>query len=564
VKRQNEAGAYRRKGVREMTSTGHESLRKFDRMARFVAGALLVALALGLVLTAGQAGASTSTDPCPNGDCGGGGSGGDTVAPTVTSVFPANGASDVLPAANVTVTFSEEMELASITSSTFTLVRQGQTTPVAATVSYDSATSTATLNPDADLAQKASYTATVKGGSGGVTDLAGNPLAADHTWSFTVPDTTKPIVSLTSPAAGAYVRGTVQIGATASDNVGMSHVALRVQGGAWSEYDYSAPYGMSWDSTQSLDGSVTLQAIAYDTSWNWADHSYNFIVDNTVPWVTITSGPNGGSYAAGSTQAWNFSAGDATSGLASVQCSVVTSGSPENFEPCSGGNSSHSVTNKPEGSYTFTVKARDNVGLETTQSRTFSIDTTPPETTITSGSSGPTKDNTPTFSFGGSDDASAAGNLLFSHKVDGGAWSAYSSATSVTLPALANGPHSFYVRARDLAGNEDQSPATRSFTVDTLKPTISRMSPRHASIIRDTTPTIRATVRDNLTNLRKANIKLYVAGKLISPTKYSYSAATDKLTYNSPRLAKGKKTVRIVVTDAARNVGAKSWYFTIR
>ncbi len=53
-------------------------------------------------------------------------------------------------------------------------------------------------------------------------------------------------------------------------------------------------------------------------------------------------------------------------------------------------------------------------------------------------------------------------------------------------------------------------------------------------------------------------------GKLISPTKYSYSAATDKLLYNSPKLPKGKKMVKIVATDAAKNVGTKSWYFTIK
>jgi hypothetical protein len=67
------------------------------------------------------------------------------------------------------------------------------------------------------------------------------------------------------------------------------------------------------------------------------------------------------------------------------------------------------------------------------------------------------------------------------------------------------------------------------------------------------------------TNLRKAKIKLYVNNVLISPTKYSYSAAADVLTYNSPKLTLGKKTtVKVVATDAAGNVGIKSWYFTIR
>jgi TolB protein len=99
---------------------------------------------------------------------------------------------------------------------------------------------------------------------------------------------------------------------------------------------------------------------------------------------------------------------------------------------------------------------------------------------------------------------------------------------------------------------------------DTTKPVISRMSPKNASTITDTTPTIRATVRDDRTNLQKASIRLYVNGVLISPRKWSYSPTTNILVYNSPKLAKGKKTVKVVATDAARNVGTHSWYFRIR
>jgi Tol biopolymer transport system component len=99
---------------------------------------------------------------------------------------------------------------------------------------------------------------------------------------------------------------------------------------------------------------------------------------------------------------------------------------------------------------------------------------------------------------------------------------------------------------------------------DTIQPVITGMSPKNASFITDRTPTIKATVRDDRTNLQKANIKLYVNGALIDPTKYSYSSTTDVLTYNSPLIAKGKKTVKIVATDAAKNVRSTSWYFTIK
>lgn len=126
---------------------------------------------------------------------GSGGSGGtpppaDTTAPTVTATSPASGSTGVAAAANVTATFSEAMNASTVTSSTFTL-QAGSSTPVPAVVAYDSANNVATLNPNADLAAGTVYTATVKGGSGGVKDSAGNALAADRTWTFT-----------TAPASG--------------------------------------------------------------------------------------------------------------------------------------------------------------------------------------------------------------------------------------------------------------------------------------------------------------------------------------------------------------------------
>jgi hypothetical protein len=607
-------------------------VRKLFKVRDVKVAAVVAALlfAMGLVSMAQPAGAATCLD------CDTGGGGGETVPPTVTSVAPANGATNVVPAANVTVTFDEDMDAASITDSTFTLVRQGQTTPVAATVSYDSATKTATLNPDADLAQKASYTATVKGGAGGVTDVSGNPLAADHTWSFTVPDSTKPTVSLTSPAPEAYVRGTVLIAATASDNVGMSHVAFRVQGGVWQEYDYSAPYGMSWDSTQSPDGRVTLQAIAYDTSSNWAEHTYSIIVDNTAPVVSITSGPRGTVNT--SSAAFGFSATDAN--LDTLKCKLDSG----QFHDCSStitytgltdgghsleivgrdkaGNSATEIRNwtvdttAPAGSVkidggaaytkntavklalsaedlngvesmrfsndganwstwepyatgkswtlsggngTRTVHAqyRDKAGNVSTAARdTITLDTAAPNTSIASGPATITKSTATTLSF------SSEAGARFQCSLDGAAFTACASPKSYT--GLKNGSHNFRVRAIDGAGNVDATPAIRTWTVDTIKPTISGMSPRHKSIIRDTTPTIKATVKDNMTNLSKGNIRLYVAGKAIPASKFSYNRATDQLVYNSPKLSKGKKTVRVVATDAAKNVGARSWYFTIR
>src|SRR5207248_2738754 len=103
--------------------------------------------------------------------------------PTVTAKTPAAGATGVGLATTVSATFSLPMDATTMTSSTFTLPAAGSSTPIAATVSYDAATKTATLTPTlpAILAGGTSYTArletTIKAADG----IA---LAAPVTWSF--------------------------------------------------------------------------------------------------------------------------------------------------------------------------------------------------------------------------------------------------------------------------------------------------------------------------------------------------------------------------------------------
>jgi hypothetical protein len=113
-----------------------------------------------------------------------GGGGADTTPPTVTDVSPAGGATGVSPGSNVTATFSEPMNAATVTGTNFELRGPGGGL-VNAAVSYDAAARTAILDPAASLTDSTTYTATVKGGPTGVKDVAGNALLADRTWTFT-------------------------------------------------------------------------------------------------------------------------------------------------------------------------------------------------------------------------------------------------------------------------------------------------------------------------------------------------------------------------------------------
>jgi len=109
--------------------------------------------------------------------------GSDASAPTVLSTSPATGAVGVPGDAVVSATFSEAIDPATLTASTFVL-RDANNAVVPAVVSYDASTQTALLQPSSALLGYTAYTATLTGGS--ITDLAGNGLAASVSWSFTV------------------------------------------------------------------------------------------------------------------------------------------------------------------------------------------------------------------------------------------------------------------------------------------------------------------------------------------------------------------------------------------
>lgn len=279
------------------------------------------------------------------------------------------------------------------------------------------------------------------------------------------------------------------------------------------------------------------------------------LVDDVLPETRITQGPDDGSSTSNTSLTFAFDADEPGS---TFKCRVYPAAlTPPAFDDCSGAGT-HTASGFSPGTYSFEVRATDAAGNQdaTPAKRTFTVDTSAPDTEITSGPSGTVNSASASFGF-----SSGEAGATFECSLDGGAFAACSAPQGYT--GLSNGPHTFSVRARDAAGNVDASPAARTWTIDTIRPTISAMSPGHGSVIRDTTPTIRATVKDNRP-LSKGNIKLYVGGREISPAKYRYVASTGLLVYDSPTLAKGKKTVKVVATDAARNVGSRSWYFTIR
>jgi serine protease AprX len=142
-----------------------------------------------------------------------GAGGGDLTPPTVTSVSPVEGATNVPRSTNVSVVFSEAMNQAA-TQGAFSL-QDPSSSSVAGAFSWNG--DTLTFDPSSDLAQSTVYTARV---TTGAMDLAGNTLQSDKVWTFTTAAATTAVtdnVDVVFADKGAPLGGPADL--VANDNV---------------------------------------------------------------------------------------------------------------------------------------------------------------------------------------------------------------------------------------------------------------------------------------------------------------------------------------------------------
>jgi hypothetical protein len=212
---------------------------------------------------------------------------------------------------------------------------------------------------------------------------------------------------------------------------------------------------------QYAEGSADDVAI-YDTALPAAvvrDHFEIGSSDRNAPGTWIQGGPNGRT--ADNSPRFDISSDESG---ATFECRLdgpgQATGSPV---PCT---SPKAFTGLADGDYQLRVTAHDPAGNSDASPavRAFTVDTTVPDTTISSAPATPTNDTTPTFSF-----SSTEAGSTFECAVDAAAFSP--CASPHTTATLGNGQHQFQVRSRDQTGNTDQSAARAVFTVDATNPT---------------------------------------------------------------------------------------------
>jgi predicted outer membrane repeat protein len=273
--------------------------------------------------------------------------------------------------------------------------------------------------------------------------------------------------------------------------------------------------------------------------------SYSWTVDLTAPAAEITDGPadptNSGSASLSFAGSDNLDAPEQLS----YQCRLDAGeygdcDSPQAYELLG------------EGSHTFEVRATDraeNVGEAA--SYTWTVDQTAPETAIGDRPPDPSNSAAASFALTGSDNLDELAQLSFQCRLDGTAdadWAACSSPREYA--DLAEGGHSFQVRAIDRAGNVDESPDSYSWTIDLTAPEAA-ISSGPADPTNDTSATLGFTGSDNLDALEQLRYQCRLdAG--------DYADCSSPQAYEL--LGEGLHTFEVRARDRAGNVGEPASY----
>ncbi|MFP5389910.1 MAG: hypothetical protein ACLGG5_11510 [Thermoleophilia bacterium] len=205
------------------------------------------------------------------------------------------------------------------------------------------------------------------------------------------------------------------------------------------------------------EGSHNFRVRASNANGVGTPASYGWTVDLTPPTTSISSHPLDPS--PGNSASFRYLSKD---GGSKFECRLSPQGG--SFQACD--MQPQVYSGLADGAYQFEVRAIDSAGNVQSVPTVFVwtvdnslLDETPPETSILSKPPDPSTSPAASFTYGSNEAGSA-----FQCKLDGGNFSGCPS-EGITYSGLAEGPHSFQVRAVDASHNIDPTPAGYSFTI---------------------------------------------------------------------------------------------------
>jgi Big-like domain-containing protein/purple acid phosphatase-like protein len=105
-----------------------------------------------------------------------------------------------------------------------------------------------------------------------------------------LPDSIAPAVSITAPAAGDVVTGTIPLSADVSDSVGVTSVQFTLDGAPLGLHLTAAPWVSSWNTGSTATGPHTIRAVARDAAGNVAGAAITVTVASADSAPPVISG----------------------------------------------------------------------------------------------------------------------------------------------------------------------------------------------------------------------------------------------------------------------------------
>jgi hypothetical protein len=354
-------------------------------------------------------------------------------------------------------------------------------------------------------------------------------------------DNTLPAVALTSPAPGGFLRGSVVLSATASDNRSVSRVEFYA-GETLIGTDSSPPYSLLWNTEGMMDGAWTLTARAIDLTGNIGTSAgVGVTIDRTAPAAEISTPVQnavvGGNVRLGAT------ASD-TGGVAKVE--LYADGTLIGTDTSAPYEAIWNSAFVGEGAHTLFAKAYDHAGnVHTSATVGVTVDHTPPATALDAPAQNALVRGTVAVSATASDSLGVERVEFYADGmlIDTDITAPYSVNWNTTTGA--NGGVTLTTRAYDLAGNVTVS-AGRAVSVDNAAPSVAITSPANGATLFLNT-TLQASASDNV---GVTQVVFYDGGTVIgTDTTAPYSVSWSLL-----GVSKGTHTLTARAHDAAGNV----------
>ncbi|MFA4928316.1 MAG: Ig-like domain-containing protein [Patulibacter sp.] len=372
----------------------------------------------------------------------------------------------------------------------------------------------------------------------GRTIALGGALTLDANEVYSAP----PVVTIDGGAAASTTDTTPTISGT-TDVEAPAVVTVTVHGQTLT----AVPSGGTWSVTSAILANATYPVVASvsDGAGNPGSATQQLTVDTVPPIVTLDGGAS-------------VTTNDATPTLSGT--SDVTPGSivrvsvgAQNLTALvqTGGTWNVTPAALADGTRTVTAEVTDPAGNPGTAEQTLTVDTLPPPTTITGGTTALTNDATPAITGTAAVEAGTtvtvtlADETLSGPVAGDGSW-------SVTASPLSDGPHRVVASVSDAAGND--ASVTQTLTVDTVAPLVTIIGGATAATS-DVAPTIRGT-SDAASG---TTVTVSLAGQTITTLVQAdgtWNATPTPVGY-------GAWAISAAVPDPAGNVGRAGQLLTI-